>query len=119
MAVTRVRPFNVQCSRFKAHPENETLLRAEPFSILKTSRQCCEHPATMALAGKLGRCWIVFEKDRDCLAAFAFRFIDELAPEQLATIWGQLRSEDLPVALYRLQRELVLREESAAPTNQI
>ncbi len=73
----------------------------------------------MALAGKLGRCWIVFEKDRDCLAAFAFRFIDELAPEQLATIWGQLRSEDLPVALYRLQRELVLREESAAPTNQI
>lgn len=61
-------------------------------------------------AEKLGRRWIAFEKDRTYLAASAFRFIDELSPKELSTLWSQLRSDELPVAVTRQQREMMLME---------
>jgi hypothetical protein len=42
------------------------------------------------------------------LAASAFRFVDELPAEELATLWRRLHSGDLPVEVNRQQRELVL-----------
>jgi site-specific DNA-methyltransferase (cytosine-N4-specific) len=64
-------------------------------------------------AEKLNRRWIAFEKDRTYLAASAFRFVDELPAEELATLWSQLQSGDFPVELKRRQQELLLME--AAP----
>jgi site-specific DNA-methyltransferase (cytosine-N4-specific) len=64
-------------------------------------------------AEKLDRRWMAFEKDRTYLAASAFRFVDELPIEDLATLWSRLHSEDLPVEMNRQQRELVLREKPA------
>ena len=65
---------------------------------------------TGSAAEKLDRRWLAFEKDRTYLAASAFRFVDELPVEDLATLWSRLHSDDLPVELNRQQRELVLRE---------
>jgi len=47
-------------------------------------------------AERLDRRWIAFEKDRPYLAASAFRFVDELSADELATLWSQLHSEELP-----------------------
>jgi site-specific DNA-methyltransferase (cytosine-N4-specific) len=68
---------------------------------------------TGSAAEKLDRRWIAFEKERTYLAASAFRFVDELPAEELATLWSRLRSGDSPVEMNRRQRELVLTEESA------
>jgi len=68
---------------------------------------------TGSTAEKLDRRWIAFEKDRTYLAASTFRFVDELPPQELATLWSQLHAEDLPVEVNRQQREMVLREVSA------
>ncbi len=65
---------------------------------------------TGGAAEKIGRHWLAFERDRAYLAASAFRFVDELPAEALATLWNRLQSEDLPVEVNRQQRELVLRE---------
>ncbi|MBI4662196.1 MAG: site-specific DNA-methyltransferase [Verrucomicrobia bacterium] len=65
-------------------------------------------------AEKLDRRWIAFEKDRAYLAASAFRFVDELPSEDLAALWSRLRSDDLPVKVNRLLREMVLREKASA-----
>lgn len=65
---------------------------------------------TGSAAEKLGRRWLAFEKDRDYLAASAFRFIDELAPEELATLWSKLQSDELPVLVNRQQLEMMLAE---------
>jgi hypothetical protein len=56
------------------------------------------------------RAKMAFEKDRACLAASAFRFIDELPAEELATLWTQLHSDELPVAVNRQKREMMLAE---------
>jgi DNA modification methylase len=68
---------------------------------------------TGSAAGKLGRHWMAFEKDRTYLAASAFRFVDELPAQELAALWSRLHSTDLPVEVNRQQRELVLKEEPA------
>jgi hypothetical protein len=68
---------------------------------------------TASAAEKLGRRWLAFEKDRTYLAASSFRFVDELPAAELATLWSQLHSDDLPVEVNRQQRELVLREKPA------
>jgi DNA modification methylase len=65
---------------------------------------------TGSAAEKLGRRWLAFEKDRTYLAASAFRFVDELDAEELATLWSRLQSNELPVAVNRQQREMVLAE---------
>jgi DNA methylase len=65
-------------------------------------------------AEKLARNWTAFEKDRTYLAASAFRFVDELPAEELATLWSQLHSDALPVTVSRQQKELVLMEKPAA-----
>lgn len=46
-------------------------------------------------------------------AASAFRFVDELPVQELATLWSRLQSDDLPVEVNRQQREMVLREKPA------
>ncbi len=61
-------------------------------------------------AEKLGRRWLAFEKDRPCLAASALRFADKLPPEELAALWSKLCSDELPVAVNRQQREMMLAE---------
>jgi len=61
---------------------------------------------TGSAAEKLGRRWLAFEKDRTYLAAWAFRFVDELPAEELATLWSRLHSDDLPVKVKRQQRDL-------------
>jgi hypothetical protein len=43
-----------------------------------------------------------------------WRIKDELPAEKLATLWGQLHLDDLPVEVNRQQRELALREPSAS-----
>jgi hypothetical protein len=53
---------------------------------------------------------MAFEKDRTYLAASAFRFIDELSAEELATQWSRLLGDGLPVRITRHQPELVLAE---------
>jgi site-specific DNA-methyltransferase (cytosine-N4-specific) len=68
---------------------------------------------TGSAAEKLGRRWMAFEKDRACLAASAFRFIDELSAEELSGLWRQLQSDELSVPVNRQQREMILAE--AAP----
>ena len=65
-------------------------------------------------AEKLTRHWAAFEKNRTYLAASAFRFVDELPAEELATLWSQLHSYALPVKVNRQQKELVLMEKPAA-----
>ena len=65
-------------------------------------------------AEKLDRRWLAFEKDRTYLAASAFRFVDELPPEELATLWSRLHSDESPVMVNRQQKELVLMEKPAA-----
>jgi hypothetical protein len=65
---------------------------------------------------ELDRRWIAFEKDRSYLAASGLRFVDELLAQELATLWSQLHSDDLPVEVNRQQRELVLMEKSATYT---
>jgi DNA modification methylase len=65
---------------------------------------------TGSAAEKLGRRWLAFEKDRTYLAASAFRFVDELPAEDLATLWSQLHGDCLPVRIARQQPELVLAE---------
>ena len=42
--------------------------------------------------------------------ASAFRFVDELPAEELATLWSRMHSDDLPVEVNRRQREIVLME---------
>jgi hypothetical protein len=61
-------------------------------------------------AEKLDRRWMAFEKDRTCLAASAFRFVDELPAEELATLWSRLHADKLPVEVNRQQKELALME---------
>ena len=68
---------------------------------------------TGSAAEKLDRRWLAFEKDRTYLASSAFRFVNELPAEDLATIWSRLHSDDLPVKVKRQQREMVLREKPA------
>jgi hypothetical protein len=68
---------------------------------------------TGSAAEKLDRRWLVFEKDRTCLTASAFRFVDELPTEELATLWSQLHSDELPLEVNRHQRELLLMEKHA------
>jgi site-specific DNA-methyltransferase (cytosine-N4-specific) len=68
---------------------------------------------TVSAAEKLDRHWLAFEKDRTYLAASAFRFVDELPAEELATLWSRLRWDDLPVDVKRQQREMVLIEKAA------
>ena len=65
-------------------------------------------------AERLDRRWIAFEKDRAYLAASALRFVDELSADDLANLWGQLHSGELPVTVNRQQKELVLMEKPAA-----
>ena len=65
---------------------------------------------TGSAAEKLDRRWLAFEKDRTYLAASAFRFVDELPAEELATLWSRLHSDALPVIVNRQQKELVLLE---------
>ena len=65
-------------------------------------------------AEKLGRNWTAFEKDRTYLAASAFRFVDELPAEELATLWSRLHSDVLPVPVNRQQNALVLMQGLAA-----
>ncbi|MBI2929920.1 MAG: site-specific DNA-methyltransferase [Verrucomicrobia bacterium] len=65
---------------------------------------------TGSAAEKLDRRWMAFEKDRTYLASSALRFVDELPAEDLATLWSQLHSDDLPVEVNRQQREMVLGE---------
>jgi len=65
-------------------------------------------------AERLDRRWLPFEKDRTCLAASAFRFVDELPAADLATLWSQLHSDDLPVTVNPQQKELVLMEKPPA-----
>ncbi|HVM48004.1 MAG TPA: DNA methyltransferase [Candidatus Acidoferrum sp.] len=65
-------------------------------------------------AEKLTRNWAAFEKDRTYLAASALRFVDELPAEELAAVWSQLHSDELPVAVNRQQKELVLMEKPVA-----
>jgi site-specific DNA-methyltransferase (cytosine-N4-specific) len=65
---------------------------------------------TGSAAEKLGRRWMAFEKDRTYLAASAFRFVDELSEEELATLWSRLLRDDLPVRITRHQPEMVLAE---------
>jgi DNA modification methylase len=69
---------------------------------------------TGSAAEKLDRRWLAFEQDRAYLAASVFRFVDELPPEELATLWKRLHSDDLPVEVIQQQRELVLMEEPAS-----
>jgi len=69
---------------------------------------------TSRAADKLTRNWAAFEKNRTCLAASAFRSVDELPAEELATLWSQLRSDALPATVKRQQKELVLMEKPAA-----
>ena len=68
---------------------------------------------TGSAAEKLDRRWLAFEKDRIYLAASALRFVDELPAEELATLWSQLLSDALPIAVNRQQKELVLMEKPA------
>jgi hypothetical protein len=70
---------------------------------------------TGSAAEKLDRRWLAFEKDRTYLTASAFRFVDELPAEELATLWSRLHSCDLPVEANRQQRKLVLVGRRAAP----
>ena len=65
-------------------------------------------------AERRDRRWIAFEKDRSYLAASAFRFVDELSADDLATLWGQLHSDELPVTVNRQQKEFVLMEKPPA-----
>ena len=69
---------------------------------------------TGSAAEKLDRRWLAFEKDRIYLATSAFRFVDELPAEELATLWSRLHSDALPVTVNREQKELVLMEKPAA-----
>lgn len=69
---------------------------------------------TGSAAEKLDRRWVAFEKDATYLAASAFRFVEDLPPEELAMLWSRLRSDDLPVEVNRQQRELVLKEQPLA-----
>ena len=50
--------------------------------------------------------WLAFEKDRTYLAASAFRFVDKLPAEELAALWSQLHSHELPVTVNRLPEAL-------------
>jgi hypothetical protein len=52
---------------------------------------------TGSAAGKLDRRWLRFEKGCAHPAASAFRFMDELLAEELATHWNRLHSDDVPV----------------------
>jgi hypothetical protein len=61
-------------------------------------------------AERLDRRWIAFEKDRTYLAASAVRFVDELSAADLASLWGQLHSDELPLTVNRQQKELVQME---------
>jgi len=69
---------------------------------------------TGSAAERLNRRWPAFEKDRACLAASAFRFVDELPAEELATLWDQLHFDALPVTVNRQQKELVPMEKPPA-----
>ncbi|MBI4659093.1 MAG: site-specific DNA-methyltransferase [Verrucomicrobia bacterium] len=69
---------------------------------------------TGSAAEKLDRHWMAFEKDRTYLAASAFRFVDELPAKELATLWSRLHSDDLPVAVNRQQREMMLMEKPSS-----
>jgi site-specific DNA-methyltransferase (cytosine-N4-specific) len=66
---------------------------------------------TGSAAEKRGRHWLAFEKNRAYAAASAFRFVDELPADELAALWHRLLSGDLPVAVNRQQRELVLMDQ--------
>ena len=71
-------------------------------------------------AERLSRRWLAFEQDRTYLAASALRFVDDLPPADLATLWSRLHSDNLPVEVNRQQRELVLREkQSESPSQQV
>jgi hypothetical protein len=69
--------------------------------------------ATGSAAEKLDRRWLAFEKNRTYLAASAFRFVDDLPAEELASLWSQLHSDALLVTVNRQQKELVLMEKPA------
>lgn len=69
---------------------------------------------TSSAAEKLDRRWLAFEKNRTFPTVLAFRFVEELPTEQVATLWSQLHSDALPVAVNRQQKELVLIEKPAA-----
>jgi site-specific DNA-methyltransferase (cytosine-N4-specific) len=56
---------------------------------------------TGSAAEKLERRWLAFEKDRTWLAASAFRFVDELPAEELATLCSQLHSDALLITVNR------------------
>ena len=66
---------------------------------------------TASAAEKLERHWVAFEKCLDYLAASSFRFVDEPSSEELAALWSQLHSDDLPVEVNRQQTALVLRDQ--------
>ena len=74
---------------------------------------------TGSAAEKLTRHWAAFEKNRTYLAASAFRFVDELPAEELATLWSRRHSDALPVTVNRQQtalaRSVPLRATTAKP----
>lgn len=65
---------------------------------------------TGSAAEKLSRQWIAVDKDLAYVAASAFRFVDELLPGELVTLWNRLHSDAWPVAVHRRQGEMMLAE---------
>jgi len=54
-------------------------------------------------AEKLGRRWLAFEKDREYLAASAFRFMQDSSEDGLAARWHELISGDEPATIEEAQ----------------
>lgn len=96
-------------------PVNVRALRASPTgpAHATTLDLFADSNTTGSGAETLGRRWLAFEKERGYLAASAFRFVDELPPTELATLWNRLCSDDSPVLVNRQRRELVLMEKTA------
>jgi site-specific DNA-methyltransferase (cytosine-N4-specific) len=65
---------------------------------------------TGCAAEKLARRWFAFEKDRTYLAASAFRFVGELAAEELTVLSSRLLTGSQPVELPIHQPVLALKE---------
>ena len=109
----RPRPGNSRGERTAAHVFCEALtVRTDPDDTVPDI--FAGSNTTGSAAEKLDRRWLAFERDRTYLAASALRFVDQLPAEELATLWNQLHSEALLVAVNRQQKELVLMEKSAA-----
>ena len=72
---------------------------------------------TGAVAEQAGRCWIAFEKEKNYLLASIFRFIDELATDELIEFWNNAISSENTIEITQKQQAMVLMEDTVNYTS--